>query len=56
MRFLVENECLNKVVAQCFDSTAVMSSGLNGVEAKVIKMDFVYKQSGFLVSKTLLFS
>lgn len=33
--FLEENECLNKVVAQCFDGTAVMSSGLNGLQAKV---------------------
>ncbi|TNN00797.1 hypothetical protein fugu_012043 [Takifugu bimaculatus] len=35
IRFLVENECLGKVVAQCFDGAAVMSSGLNGVQAKV---------------------
>lgn len=35
IRFLEENECLNKVVAQCFDGAAVMSSGLNGVQAKV---------------------
>ncbi|KAK3566262.1 hypothetical protein QTP86_030551 [Hemibagrus guttatus] len=33
--FLLENECLGKVVAQCFDGAAVMSSGLNGVQAKV---------------------
>ena len=31
----MENECLGKVVAQYFDGTAVMSSGLNGVQAKV---------------------
>ncbi|XP_049573527.1 zinc finger MYM-type protein 1 isoform X1 [Syngnathus scovelli] len=36
IRFLLENECLGKVVAQCFDgAAAVMSSGLNGVQAKV---------------------
>ena len=35
IRFLVENECLGKVVALCFDGAAVMSSGLNGVQAKV---------------------
>ncbi|CAJ1066433.1 zinc finger MYM-type protein 1-like isoform X1 [Xyrichtys novacula] len=29
IRFLVENECLGKVVAQCFDGAAVMSSGRN---------------------------
>ncbi|XP_077450922.1 uncharacterized protein LOC144069402 [Stigmatopora argus] len=35
IQFLVENECLGKVVAQCYDGAAVMSSGLNGVQAKV---------------------
>lgn len=35
--FLEENECLNKVVAQCFDGAVVMSSGLNGVQTKVKK-------------------
>ncbi|KAL1251970.1 hypothetical protein QQF64_019766 [Cirrhinus molitorella] len=35
VRFLEEYECLDKVVAQCFDGAAVMSSGLNGVQAKV---------------------
>lgn len=35
IRLLVENECLDKVVAQCCDGAAVMSSGLNGVQAKV---------------------
>lgn len=38
VRFLEEYECLDKVVAQCFDGTAVMSSGLNGVQAKVKEM------------------
>lgn len=35
IQFLVENECLGKVMAQCFDGAAVMSSRLNGVLAKV---------------------
>ncbi|XP_077444502.1 zinc finger MYM-type protein 1-like isoform X2 [Stigmatopora argus] len=35
IQFLVENECLGKVVAQCYDGAAVMSSGFNGVQAKV---------------------
>ncbi|XP_051557215.1 zinc finger MYM-type protein 1 isoform X2 [Myxocyprinus asiaticus] len=35
IRFLEEHECLDKVVAQCFDGAAVMASGLNGVQAKV---------------------
>ncbi|XP_077447404.1 zinc finger MYM-type protein 1-like [Stigmatopora argus] len=35
IQFLVENECLGKVVAQCYDGAAVMSSGLNGVQAQV---------------------
>ncbi|XP_077597993.1 zinc finger MYM-type protein 1-like [Stigmatopora nigra] len=35
IQFLVDNECLGKVVAQCYDGAAVMSSGLNGVQAKV---------------------
>ena len=33
--FLEECECLDKVVAQCYDGAPVMSSGLNGVQAKV---------------------
>ncbi|XP_034401525.1 zinc finger MYM-type protein 1-like [Cyclopterus lumpus] len=35
VRFLEEHNCLDKVVAQCYDGTAVMGSGLNGVQAKV---------------------
>ncbi|XP_029703746.1 zinc finger MYM-type protein 1-like isoform X1 [Takifugu rubripes] len=35
VRFLEEYECLDKVVAQSFDGAAVVSSGLNEVEAKV---------------------
>ncbi|KAJ0016173.1 hypothetical protein NQD34_014463 [Periophthalmus magnuspinnatus] len=35
IHFSVANECLDKVVAQCFDGAAVMSSGLNGEQAKV---------------------
>lgn len=35
VRFLEEYECLDRVVAQCFDGAAVMSSGLNGVQAKI---------------------
>nr|XP_032834249.1 zinc finger MYM-type protein 1-like [Petromyzon marinus] len=35
IRFLEEHECLDKVVAQCFDGTVVMASGLNGVQDKV---------------------
>lgn len=34
IRFLEENEYLKKVVAQCFDGAAVMSSGLNGVKLR----------------------
>ena len=33
--FLEEYECLDKIVAQCYDGAAVMSSGQNGVQAKV---------------------
>ncbi|XP_019896449.1 uncharacterized protein LOC105029183 isoform X1 [Esox lucius] len=35
IQFLEEHECLDKVVAQCFDGAANMASGLNGVQAKV---------------------
>ncbi len=35
IRSMEEHKCLNKAVAQCFDGTAIMVSGLNGVEAKV---------------------
>lgn len=35
VRFLEEYECLDKVVAQSFDGAAVVSSGLNKVQAKV---------------------
>uniref|UniRef100_A0A8C7XI81 Zinc finger MYM-type protein 1-like n=1 Tax=Oryzias sinensis TaxID=183150 RepID=A0A8C7XI81_9TELE len=35
IKFLLENECLDKVVAQCFEGATVTSSGLNGVQAKV---------------------
>lgn len=35
VRFLEEYECLDKVVAQSFDGAAVVSCGLNKVEAKV---------------------
>ena len=34
-RFLEEFNCMDKVVAQCYDGAAVMSSGINGVQAKV---------------------
>ena len=34
-RFLEEFDCMDKVVAQCYDGAAVMSSGKNGVQAKV---------------------
>lgn len=35
VRFLEEYESLDKVVAQCFNDAAVMSSGLNVVQAKI---------------------
>ena len=35
IRFLEEHQCLDKVVAQCYDGAAVMASGINGVQAKV---------------------
>lgn len=35
VRFLEEHECLDKVVAQCYDGTVVIVSGLNGVQAKL---------------------
>ncbi|KAM9342344.1 zinc finger MYM-type protein 1-like [Pholidichthys leucotaenia] len=35
VHFLDEYECLDKVVAQCFDGTVVMSSRLNEVQAKI---------------------
>ncbi|KAK9531031.1 hypothetical protein VZT92_010483 [Zoarces viviparus] len=35
IQFLEDHDCLDKVMAQCFDGAAVMASGLNGVQAKV---------------------
>jgi hypothetical protein len=35
IRFLEEHQCLDIVVAQCYDGAAVMASGINGVQAKV---------------------
>ncbi|XP_068426943.1 zinc finger MYM-type protein 1-like isoform X2 [Clinocottus analis] len=35
IRFLEDHNCLDKVVAQCYDGAAVMASGLNEVQAKV---------------------
>lgn len=35
IRFLEEYECMEKVVAQCYDGAAVMASGLNGMQAKI---------------------
>ncbi|KAM6949866.1 ribonuclease P protein subunit p29 isoform 1-T1 [Lycodopsis pacificus] len=35
IRFLEDHDCLDKVVAQCFDGAAATASGLNEVQAKV---------------------
>ncbi|KAI3362824.1 hypothetical protein L3Q82_001665 [Scortum barcoo] len=35
VNFLEEYGCLDKLVAQCYDDPAVMSSGVNGVQAKI---------------------
>ena len=33
--FLEDCACTNKVIAQCYDGTAVMAPGLKGVQAKI---------------------
>ncbi|CAL8279828.1 unnamed protein product [Arctogadus glacialis] len=49
--FLEEHECLDKVVAQCYDGAAVMSPGLNGVQAKRTTqlLDDICQRGVFLV-------
>lgn len=43
VRVLEERECLDEVVARCFDDAAVTASGLNGVQAKVEgSYNFIY--------------